>query len=130
MTITQEERVLVVEDEQKIGQLLKRQLADAGYHAMVATTGNQGLVLAAEQRPELVILDLRLPDMTGYEVCRALRQHYPSPVMPVIMLTASLQPVEQLRGFAYGADAYFTKPYDWDELLKAIELLLGKRTLA
>jgi two-component system alkaline phosphatase synthesis response regulator PhoP len=121
--------ILIVEDEETVGKLLQWQLEWGGYSTVWVASGKAALVAAAERRPDLVLLDILLPDVDGYEVCRQLRQRYHQSVMPVVMLTALSQPVDQLRGFAHGADAYLTKPYDGDELLRTIELLLEKSTL-
>ncbi|MBI3293076.1 MAG: response regulator [Elusimicrobia bacterium] len=117
-------RILVVEDEPAAGMLLSLLLESSGYEVSVANCGATALSFAADQRPDLVLLDLRLPDLPGYQVCRELRKLSHSWEFPIIMLTAMDRPIDQLRGFAYGADAYLTKPYDSSELLKTISILL------
>ena len=129
MAAQHEGLILVVEDEPSVGKLLQQHLEWVGYTTVHVASGKAALIYAAERRPNLVILDLRLPDMGGYEVCRQLRRLYHASVLPVVMLTAMAQPVDQVRGFAHGADAYLTKPYDAEELLKTVEVLLGQRTL-
>ena len=118
------QQILVVEDEEAQARLLKLLLESAGYDVQTEGRGSAALSFAAEHRPDLVILDLRLPDMGGYEVCQRLRKlFHPWPV-PTVMLTAMDKPIDQLRGFAHGADAYLTKPCESDELLKTIASLL------
>ncbi|MBI3996964.1 MAG: response regulator [Candidatus Omnitrophica bacterium] len=108
-----------------MAELLKARLETAGFHAHVETTGGGGLSYAAEHRPDLVLLDLRLPDIDGYRVCRELRRIYHPWDVPVLMLTAMAQPIDELRGFAHGADVYLTKPFQAEELLKSVNLLVG-----
>lgn len=117
-------QILVVEDDTDAAFMLKTRLESAGYRVQIATSGKAALSCTVQDTPDLVVLDLKLPDLSGYEVCRQLRQ-IPSPwQIPVLMLTAMSQPVDQLRGFAFGADAYLTKPFDSAELLKTVDLLL------
>jgi len=119
-------RILLVEDEEALARLVKWQLEAAGFEVQIETLGKTALSYAAEYRPELVVLDLRLPDVHGYQVCRELRKLYDPWSVPILMLTAMDRPIDQLRGFAHGADAYLTKPYDPHELLKTVTLLLGE----
>lgn len=121
------ERILVVEDEPPMAKVLTAILESAGYEVHVETSGRAAIGYAAESQVHLVMLDLRLPDLNGYEVCRAIRQFSNSWSLPILMLTGMHKPVDQLRGFAFGADAYMTKPCDPDEILKTISALLGKR---
>ena len=126
MPATPRARILIVEDEEAMSRLLKALLELSSYEVHVESSGAAALNYAAEQQPDLVILDLRLPDINGYEVCRKLRQFSNSWSMPILMLTGMDKPADQLRGFAFGADAYLTKPCDPPELLKAVNLLLGQ----
>ena len=120
--------ILVVEDEEALARFLRWELESAGFDVQTETCGRGALDYAAEHRPDLVILDLRLPDIHGYQVCRELRRLYHPWAVPVLMLTAMDKPIDQLRGFAYGADAYMTKPYEPAELFKTISLLMGEMT--
>jgi len=123
-------KILVVEDEEAAGKILRLLLESAGFLVYTVQSGEAALAYAAEQSLDLVILDLRLPDMHGYDVSKELRRvHHPWSV-PILMLTGMDKPIDQLRGFAYGADAYVTKPYEFTELLRTIELLLGQMTPA
>ena len=118
--------ILIVEDEEKIMRLLADHLSLAGYDVHAEMSGQEGLSYALEHHPHLVILDLRLPDISGYEVCRQLRQQPYAWAVPVLMVTALNQPIDKLRGYAYGADAYVTKPFELTDILQTVALLLGK----
>lgn len=126
MAQTQRRQILIIDDEPGVIEVLKKRLAPAGFEIRAATRGTAGVTAAMQQRPDLVILDLKLPDMSGYEVCRELRKLYHRWEVPILMLTCLDRPSDQLRGFAHGAEAYLTKPYDPVELLQTIQLLLGE----
>ena len=122
-------RILVVEDEQDVAGLLQARLEANGYDVHVADQGQRALVEAHVNRPDLVILDIMLPDMDGYEVSEKLRALYHSWSVPIVMLTARDQARDKLRGYGVGADAYLTKPYEAHELLETLaELLRDDRT--
>jgi len=118
------DRILVVEDDQQIQAFLSRVLEGSGYSVLTAGSGASAVTSAAKERPSLVILDLRLPDMNGYQVCNILRKMFYPSAMPILMLTALNQPIDQLRGYAHGADAYMTKPCEPPDLLRTITMLL------
>ena len=121
----QRERILAIEDDAAMSRLLRALLEGAGYEVRTEGSGAAGLTGVVDTPPDLVILDLGLPDMNGYEVCRQLRQRFNPWSLPILMFTGMDKPVDQLRGFAFGADAYLTKPCDPEELLKTVALLLG-----
>ena len=120
-------RILLVEDDETMIRLLRSVLEISGYDVSVVRCGATALACAVDSQPSLVILDLGLPDMNGYEVSRKLRHSFTPWTMPILMLTGMDKPVDQLRGFASGADAYLTKPCDPPELLNTIALLLGNQ---
>ena len=122
-------QILIVEDEEALARYLKWELESAGFEAQTALLGKAGLQYAAEHQVDLVILDLRLPDIHGYQVAQELRKLYHPWAVPILMLTALDQPIDQLRGFAHGAEAYLTKPCESSELLKTVGLLLGEQPL-
>ncbi len=130
MTQAKRKRILVIEDEEALGRLLSWQLESAGVEVQAVTTGKAGMVAALENPPDLVILDLMLPDMHGYQICRELRKSHQPWTVPILMLTAMAKPIDQLRGFAHGADAYMTKPFDSAELIESVALLLGHAAAA
>ncbi len=119
--------ILVVEDDATTAQALARRLEASGYRVFSEAWGAKALETAAKQALDLVILDLRLPDMSGYDVCRELKKSY-GPWLPVLMLTGMNRDKDQLKGFSHGADAYLTKPFKSQELLKTIAFLLGDKT--
>jgi DNA-binding response OmpR family regulator len=126
MMDSKRERILVIEDDPAVTRMVRALLETTGYHVESEMSGMSGLTKAADNPPELVILDVGLPDMNGYEVCRQFRQRFQPWSMPILMFTGKDKPVDQLRGFAFGADAYLTKPCEPDELLKTVALLLGR----
>ena len=119
-------RILVVEDEEALARLVKSHLERAGHEVHVEHTGKQALVYAAEHRTDLIVLDIMLPDMSGYDVCVEMRRLYHPWILPVVMLTALNQPKHQLLGFSHGADAYLTKPVQSIELLGTIAVMLNR----
>ena len=118
--------ILVVEDDPEVAQVLRGRLESKGYETHIETTGESALNYAAKQGPDLVLLDVSLPDMSGLQVSKQLRKLYSRRELPIVMLTAKDQPVDQLYGLAHGADAYLTKPYNPSELTQTIKLCLGE----
>ncbi len=112
-------RILVVEDEKNIVDILGFNLSREGYETLEAYDGQSGLQLALEQDPDLVLLDLMLPKMNGFDVCRAIRQAGRS--TPVIMLTAREEENDKVLGLELGADDYITKPFSMRELLARVK---------
>jgi two-component system OmpR family response regulator len=119
-------RILVVEDERDVAGLLEARLEASGYDVRVETRGRDALAEASARRPDLVILDLMLPDLDGYAVSKGLRALYGPWEVRILMLTALGMPQAKLYGYAAGADAYLTKPYDAQELVGIVERLLSE----
>jgi len=117
-------RLLVVEDEERIASFLCKGIAAAGYEVEWASTGSEALAAVDKDRPELVILDLGLPDMDGYEVLERLGASQPS--CPAIVLTARGDVPDRLRGLDLGADDYLSKPFSFSELLARIRAVLRR----
>ena len=118
-------RVLVVDDEPSIAKILRKQLEVAGFEVAVAVDGAEGLVKVREFRPELIVLDVMLPKLSGHQVCATLKQDAELKVIPVLMLTAKAQRKDQDEGLQSGADAFLTKPFQLEELLGQVRRLLG-----
>ncbi len=121
-----DERILIIEDDEEILRLLKRALTYQGYIVDTALTGKAGLKLANDQCPDLVVLDLMLPNMDGMEVCQKLQK---IGNQPILMLTAKDTTQDRVQGLDAGADDYVVKPFEMDELLARIRALL-RRTAA
>jgi two-component system, OmpR family, phosphate regulon response regulator PhoB len=119
-------RILIIEDEKDLQQVLDYNLRQAGHETMQALGGQEGLRLAHERRPDLVLLDLMLPDVPGTEVCKALKRDERTRDIPVVMLTARAEEVDRVVGFELGADDYVVKPFSVRELLLRLQALLRR----
>ena len=119
------ETVLIIEDDAALARGLKDNFAFQGYHVVIATDGEQGLAAAVDQRPDLIVLDLMLPRMNGYEICRRLRRERIE--TPVLVLTAKGEESDVVLGLELGADDYVKKPFSVRELLARAEALLRRR---
>ena len=124
MVDTDVQHILVIDDEPRIASLLQRQLGAAGFAVQTVDRGTTALTQIQLQLPDLVIVDLRLPDLSGYELCWILRRLYDRPRLPILVLTGVEQSTEQLHREAAEADAYLHKPYDAVELLRTVRGLL------
>ena len=113
-------RILIVEDEKNIVDILSFNLGREGYDTLEAYDGEMGLRLALEENPDLILLDLMLPKMDGFDVCRAVREKNRS--TPIIMLTAREEESDKVFGLELGADDYITKPFSMRELLARIKV--------
>jgi DNA-binding response OmpR family regulator len=121
------QRVVIVEDEPHIVLALEFLLGRAGYDTASATDGEEGLTLIRRLRPDVILLDIMLPRLNGYEVCRTLKAEAELAQIPVIMLSAKGQEVEVLKGLELGAVAYVTKPFGNAEILEAVRAALKPR---
>lgn len=117
-------RLLVVEDEPKMAALLRRGLSEEGYAVDVSDGGLDAVWMASEQDYDALVLDVMLPDVDGFSVCRQLRQR--ERWMPILMLTAKDSVPDRVTGLDVGADDYLTKPFSFDELLARIRALLRR----
>jgi DNA-binding response OmpR family regulator len=122
--VSEQKRVLVVEDESAIMLGLEENLRFAGYDVLKAVDGPSGYESAVRERPDAILLDIMLPGLSGFEVCRKLRAK--GLQMPVIMLTARGDAFDKLHGFEMGADDYVTKPFSVDELLARLKAVLRR----
>ena len=122
-------KILVIEDERSLVEVLSCNLEREGFEVIVAFDGQEGLRQAQLKLPDLVVLDLMLPNKPGLEVCRELRQGARTREIPIIMVTAKAEESDELVGFATGADDYVTKPYSMKILIQRIKKELRQRQL-
>lgn len=113
--------VLIVEDEESIRKFVKINLDRAGYDVIEAGSGEEGIELASRQRIDIVVLDVMLPGIDGFEVCKKLRADHPH--LGIIMLTAKTQDIDKIMGLEYGTDDYMTKPFNPTELVLRLKSL-------
>ncbi|HSF40694.1 MAG TPA: response regulator [Thermoanaerobaculia bacterium] len=118
--------VLIVDDEPNIVLSLEFLLRQQGYEVSVARDGNAALAAAEERRPDLIVLDVMLPGLDGFEVCRRLRESAELAGLKILLLTARGRDVERVRGLEEGADAYVTKPFSTRDLMKTVAELLER----
>jgi DNA-binding response OmpR family regulator len=119
-------RILVVEDEARVAAVIQRRLEGAGYEVITAAEGREGLSKARTLRPDLIVLDLILPSMSGYQVCGMLKKDPSYRHIPILMLTARSQEKDVEEGMKVGADAYMTKPFHQGLFLDRVAELLEK----
>ena len=122
------QRVLIVEDEKNIVDILRFNLRKEGYDTQEAYDGPTGLQLALEQNPDLILLDLMLPGMDGFDVCRKVRESGSS--TPILMLTAREEEADKVLGLELGADDYITKPFSMRELMARVKANIRRAAMA
>ena len=115
--------ILLVEDELSLAETMRYNLEREGYNVLLATDGVQGLELARREGPDLIVLDIMLPRLDGFSVCRILRQEHD---MPVIMLTARQDEVDRIAGLELGADDYISKPFSLGEFLARVRAIMRR----
>src|SRR5688572_30943088 len=120
-------KLLLVEDDQALAELLEYRFENEGYDVRVTADGDEALVLASEEAPDLVILDWMIEGTSGIEVCRRLRRREATADLPIIMLTARGDEDDRIRGLETGADDYVTKPFSPKELVARAQALLRRR---
>lgn len=117
-------KILLVDDEPEVVQILSKRLSREGYAVVTATNGREGLRRALEERPQLILLDIVMPECDGFSVLRELKAQESTREIPVIMVTARSETGVLLEGQKYGAVDYFIKPLDWHQLLRYIRRYL------
>ncbi len=118
--------ILIADDEPGEAQLISSHLHEAGYHTIPAEDGRSALKLARERLPSLLILDLMLPDVSGLEICKTLKNESKTAGLPIIMLSAKADEVDRIVGFELGADDYLTKPFSPRELVLRVKSVLRR----
>lgn len=121
-------RILIAEDEKDIRELIAFTLRFAGFDVLLATNGVEAVEVAEAERPDLVILDVRMPRMSGYEVCRRLKENPQTASLPVVFLSAKGQDSEIQQGLESGAEEYILKPFAPDELIQQVRDILNRHT--
>jgi two-component system, OmpR family, alkaline phosphatase synthesis response regulator PhoP len=121
-----EEKILVVDDEENILELIRFNLENSGYKILTANNGNDAIKLVKSEEPQLVLLDLMLPGMDGYEVCKEIRKDNAVSTTPIIMITAKGEELDKILGLELGADDYITKPFSVRELIARVKAVLRR----
>ena len=120
------EKILIIEDEKDIVRMLDYNLKKEGFRAFSANNGENGLDMARKDHPDLILLDLMLPEMDGLEVCKAVKNDTKTAAIPIIILTAKAQETDKIVGLELGADDYVTKPFSPKELIARIKAVLRR----
>lgn len=126
--MTEKKRVLVVDDEPHIVKLVKLSLGDQNYDIVGVTSGKEAISYVKDSAPDILVLDLMMPGVNGYEVCQAVRENPKTKAIPIIILSAKSQMLDKLNAIDVGADDYMCKPFDPDELARRIKLNLSMAT--
>jgi two-component system phosphate regulon response regulator PhoB len=121
-------RVLLIEDEADLQQVLEYNLRQSGHEVRIASRGNEGLKLARDEHPDLILLDLMLPDVSGNEVCKQLKKAEGTAAIPVMMMTAKGEEIDRVLGFELGVDDYVVKPFSVRELLLRIQAVVRRHS--
>ena len=119
-------KILVAEDERDIRELIGHTLRFAGYDVVLAANGIEALELAPQEQPDLIILDVRMPKMTGYDACAELKEKPDTSAIPIVFLSAKGQESEIEQGLASGAEAYILKPFAPDDLARQVKDILRR----
>ena len=119
-------KILIVEDDRDIVEMVEYNLKEEGYETLSALDGEDGVELARRHQPDLIILDIMLPIMDGFEVCRTLRTNHVTAQIPIIILSAKSQETDKVVGLELGADDYVTKPFSPRELIARIRAILRR----
>lgn len=117
--------VLVVEDSPSERELLTTYLTESGYNVIIAENGKEGLQKAGEHKPNVVVTDVVMPEMNGFELCRSIKKNPETQQIPVVACTSKNQELDRLWGMKQGVDLYVTKPYTREEILRAVKAVAG-----
>jgi DNA-binding response OmpR family regulator len=120
-------KILVVDDEPNIAEVIRLYLEHSGYEAILLGRGRDVIATIMDKQPELIVLDIMLPDVTGYELCERIRKlEGPLAMTPIILLSAKGESIDKLRGFNLGVDDYIVKPFDPNEMIARIKAVLRR----
>ena len=126
----QKKRILLIDDEPSIIKMIAKRLEVEGFEVMTAMDGEEGFQKAQSEKPDLVIVDLMLPKLNGYEVCSLLKKNIQYQKIPIIMFSARTQDRDETLGFECGADAYIRKPVDPKDLIEKVRTLIDRSSAA
>ena len=118
--------ILVIEDDYIVARTIERSLRGEEFQITLASRGEKGIFIARQNPPDLVILDIIMPDMDGYQVCQAMRADPLLKEIPILFLTAKVRPQDRIAGFKVGADDYLSKPFNVDELIMRVRAILRR----
>jgi len=119
-------KILIVDDEPDLVETVRFSLEMEGYQVLVSHNGEEGLSQAKKESPDLILLDLMLPKLDGYKICRLLKFDERYKHIPILMLTAKTQEKDKLLGMETGVDEYMTKPFDMDQLMEKVKFYLSR----
>ncbi|MBE9182933.1 response regulator [Oculatella sp. LEGE 06141] len=125
MSITIMGTILIVEDTLSEMELMSHYLKESGYAVIGAVSAKEALAKAIEQKPDVIITDVVMPGMSGFELCRSLKKNPATEKVPIIICTSKNQEIDRLWGMKQGADAYVTKPFTKEQLLRAVKSMVG-----
>jgi two-component system alkaline phosphatase synthesis response regulator PhoP len=121
------EKILIIDDEENIVLLAETNLEMCGYRVITAQDGKQGLEMAQKEKPDLIILDIRLPEIDGWEVCRRLKNSTDTRNIPIVFLTAHAQENDINKGLSLGAEEFITKPFIPEDMAQRIKKILAQK---
>jgi len=125
MSLTLMITILVVEDTPSERELMNHYLRESGYTVINAVSAQEALNTAIEHKPDVIITDVVMPGMSGFELCRSLKKHPVTEKVPIIICTSKNQEIDRLWGMRQGADAYITKPFTREQLVRAVKAIVG-----
>ncbi|WP_225938397.1 response regulator transcription factor [Leptothermofonsia sichuanensis] len=125
MSVTLMGTILIVEDTPSEMELISYYLRESGYSVVGAVSAKEALSRAVELKPEVIITDVVMPGMSGFELCRSLKKHPATENIPVIICTSKSQEIDRLWGMKQGASAYLTKPFTCEQLIRAVKSVFG-----
>ena len=125
--MSENRKILIIEDSPTYQRALADELVSRSYDIICANSGEEGLELIKENPPDLIVLDVMMPRLNGYQVCKSLKENPATKSIPVLMLTAKAEEADRFWGERVGADLYMTKPFDFEVLEKQIERLMKQR---
>lgn len=124
-----DDKILVVDDEEHIRELLKFNLEKNGFNVACASNGMEALQFIKNEKPKLILLDLMLPGIDGYDVCKRIRANKDTSSIPIIMITAKSEEIDKILGLELGADDYITKPFSVRELIARVKAILRRTSI-